>query len=110
MQQSYRIPAFLMICMTWMLGLIAYFGFIYQLGFPDGFISELGRAQRKLAYIFIGVSFILSVWFIYLGMVALRKRIAKPLLAAVILYLVIIVAVLLLDYYFRLNLTGSGGG
>lgn len=108
MHKLNRIIAFLLACVTLALSLLVYFSFVYQLGFPDGFISELARAQRRLAYIFIGISLLFSAGFMYLGMVTLRKQMTKLLAVAVLLYVVVIVCVLMLNYY--LNLTGSGGG
>jgi hypothetical protein len=84
--------------------------YIYQLGFPDGHITELGYAERRLAYIFIGISFILGSFFIYLGTVGARKQIAKSLSAIIILYLLSVVGIYLLDYYYRLHLDNGVGG
>ena len=92
------------------LAVFAYVNYIYMLGFPDGFISELGRAQRRLAYLFIGISLVLSAGFISMGVVALQKKIAKTLFVAIIFYLVTVISVLLVDSYYRSNLIGSGGG
>jgi hypothetical protein len=108
--KSNRMFAYLFGCIALLLSFFAYMSYIYQLGFPDGFITELGYAQRKLAYLFIGMNVVFSVCFSYLGTVALRKQIGKPLSAAIIFYLLTIVSVLLIDYYYRLNLMGSGGG
>ena len=43
---------------------VLYFTFIYQLGFPDGFISELGRRQRARAWgvIAAGLMVMLAPW------------------------------------------------
>jgi uncharacterized membrane protein YqjE len=105
-----RITAFLMGSITLVLAFFAYMNYIYLLGFPDGFITELGYAQRSLAYIFIGLSVVFSGYFIYLGTVALRKKIARPLSVAVALYSLAIVVVFLVDVYYRSSLIGSGGG
>jgi hypothetical protein len=105
-QKSHRIIALLFACVSLGLGLFSYFEFIYQLGFPNGFISELARAQRRLAYIFIAISVIFSAWFVFLGIVAGRKQ---ALSVAVILYLVTLASIVLVDFYYRSNLMGSGG-
>jgi amino acid permease len=105
-----RLFAYLMGCIALASSFLVYMKYIYLLGFPDGFITELGYAERKLAYIFIGISFILSSWFIYLGAIALRKKIGKKLLAAIILYLISIVSLYTIDYYYRLHLMDSSGG
>jgi hypothetical protein len=106
----YRIAAYIMGFIAFALSFLVYMNYIDQLGFPDSFITELGYAQRRLAWLFIGMSVLFGAGFIYWGIVALRKQVGKILLAAVVLYLVTIVSVLLVDYYYRLNLTGSGGG
>ncbi len=105
-----RVVAYIMAGVALALSFFAYINYIYLLGFPDGFITELGYAQRRLAYIFISMSVLLGAGFIYWGIVVLRKQVGKTLFAAVVLYLATIVSVLLVDYYYRLNLTGSGGG
>jgi hypothetical protein len=105
-----RIFAYLAGCLAFALSLLVYMDYIYHLGFPDGFITELGRAERQLAYIFIGVSVILGSCFIYLGWVASRKRVCKKLSAAIVLYLVSIISLSLMDYYYRLHLMDSAGG
>jgi hypothetical protein len=108
--ESNRITAFLMGGIALVLAFLAYLNYIYLLGFPDGFITELGYAQRRLAYTFIVASIVISVYFIYLGTVALRKKIARPLSVAVALYSLAIVVVFLVDVYYRSSLIGSGGG
>jgi hypothetical protein len=108
--KSTRVVAYLLAVIALALSLLVYMNYVYMLGFPDGFITELGRAQRRLAYLFIAISMIFSAYFIYLGVVALQKRIARPLSVVVTLYSLVIVAVSLVDMYYRSSLTGSGGG
>jgi hypothetical protein len=105
-----RIVAYVLAGIALVLSLLSYLNYVYLLGFPDGFITELGYAQRRLAYIFIGVSVVFSAYLIYLGTVALRKKIVRPLSVAAALYSLVIVAVLLVDMYYRSSLTGNGGG
>jgi hypothetical protein len=105
-----RLFAYLIACVAFGLSFLIYMDYIHGLGFPDGFITELGHAQRRLAYLFIGVSIILGLYFIYLGWTAKRKSIARRLPAAIILYLIAIIATALVDYYYRAHLMGSTGG
>lgn len=105
-----RVLAYLLAGVASVLSLLAYMNYIYMLGFPDGFITELSYAYRNLAYIFIGVSVMLSVYCIYLGTVALRKKVASPLSGAVVLYSLFIAVVLLVGVYYRSRLTGGSGG
>ncbi len=104
-----RIAAYLTAALALSLAFLAYVNYIDVLGFPDGFISELGYAQRRLVYIFIGLSVFLSIVFIYLGTVAFQKQSPRKIVFAVILYLIIVVGIVFVDYYYRLTLTGSGG-
>lgn len=48
---------------------MAYLGHIHQLGFPDGSVSVLENAQRRLAWLFVAVS--LGMAFVLAGL-ALR--------------------------------------
>lgn len=89
---------------------LVYLEYIYMLGFPDGFISELDRAERQLAYVYIVGNVILSSYFIYLGWVAPRKEISKKLFVAIFLYLIFLLSIYFVDYYCRLHFTGSTGG
>jgi hypothetical protein len=105
-----RIFAYLAGIATLAASFLFYLEFIRMLGFPDGFITELGYAQRRLAYIFIGASVISSVYFIYLGWMASRRAIGRKLSAALFFYLLAITGISLIDYYYRLHLPDSTGG
>ncbi len=105
-----RIIAYLMACIALTSSILIYMEYIYRLGFPDGFITELGYAERRLAHIFIAISLIFGLCFIYLGGVASRKEIGKKLSTAIILYLISIVSISLIDYYYRLHLMDGRGG
>ena len=89
---------------------LVYMEYIYMLGFPDGFITELGYAERRLARIFIGISVILGSCFIYLARMSSRAKIGKKLSAAVVVYLIFIICMSLIDYYYRSTLTDGSGG
>jgi hypothetical protein len=107
--------AYLMGCIALALPCLIYFKYIYRLGFPDGFITELEYAERRLAYIFIVISLTIGSYFMYLGKMYLgkgagRKAISKRLSATIIVYLAFIISLTLLDYYYHLHLTGGRGG
>lgn len=102
--------AFLMGCLALVLTLPVYFDYIYMLGFPDGAITELGYAQRKLARIFITISVIFGLCFICLGLVASRKKVGKILFAAISLYVASIISLALVNYYYSQNLMDGAGG
>lgn len=105
-----RLAAYLLGCAAFALSCLAYTSYIYMLGFPDGSITELGYAERRLAYIFIGISLVSGLSFVYLGIIAGRKLIGKRLSLAVVLYLISIICLLLIDNYYRLHLMDGTGG
>jgi len=100
-----RILAYVMGCLALALSFLVYLEYIYLLGFPDGFITELGYAERRLALIFIGISVISASCFFYLS-----ARNAKRLYVAGFVYLLFIVSLSLIDYHYRSTLTDGGGG
>ena len=105
-----RAIAYLFGCVALASSLLAYLDYVYMLGFPDGFVTELGRAERRLAYAFIGVSVVLAACFIYLGASASRKAVGRKLFAAVVLYLMSVAGAFLIDYYCRSRLDNGAGG
>jgi hypothetical protein len=105
-----RIVAYLLGGLAFVASLLIYIGYIHWLGFPDGFITEVGYAERRLAYLFVGISLLFGTGFIYFGQIAPRIEIGKKLAATLILYLIFILSLALLDYYYRLHLMGSTGG
>ena len=105
-----RLLAYLIGCVALALSFVIYLTYVHGLGFPDGFITELGHAERRLAFIFIGISIVLGSYSTYLGKVAPRKSIRNKLSAAITLYLISIIVISLIDFYYRSHLTGSGGG
>ena len=105
-----RIIAYLLGGVAFVASFLIYIEYIHQLGFPDGFITELGYAERRLAYLFIGISVLFGSCFIYLGQIAPRTEIDKKLAATLILYLISILSLALIDYYYHLYLMGSAGG
>lgn len=108
--QASRIAAYLSGGIAFIASVLIYLTYVYQLGFPDGFISQLGYAQRNLAYLFIGISVVLGTYFVYLGAIASRKLIGRRLAIAVFLYVVCIVIISIIHYYYVLHLPGSTGG
>ena len=105
-----RFLAYLLGAVALVLGGLAYGGYVYQLGFPDGFITELGLAERKLAFVFIVISVVLGGCGIYLGVVAGERNVGGKLTAAAGFYLLVLIGTALVDFYFHSHLMGSGGG
>lgn len=105
-----RLVAYLIGLTALAASLLVYLEYIYLLGFPDGFVTELELAEKRLAGIFIGTSVTLGTGFLYLGWMAAKKKISRMLFAAIIFYLIFITSVAFIDYYYHLNVLGSGGG
>lgn len=87
-----------------------YSEYIYLLGFPDGFITELEYAERELAFIFIALNIVFGAFFFYLGWKALKMKIGRKLFVATILYLLILICLYLIDNDYQLRLMNSSGG
>jgi hypothetical protein len=79
-------------------------------GFPDGYRSELDRAEDQLVVVFNWISLAMTVWCLCLGVVAGRRAIRKPFLYACALYAAVIFVSLLVDLFFRATLMDSRGG
>lgn len=83
---------------------------IRLLGFPDGFLTELERAERILAYVFILISFPTSFWFIFLSWRASQQRIITKLCLTILLYTVLVIILFVINFYLRQHLSSGGGG
>jgi hypothetical protein len=79
-------------------------------GFPDGYMSELDRAEDQLVVVFNWISLAMAVWSLCLGVAAGRREIRKQFLYACALYSAVIFVSLLIDLYFRATLMDSRGG
>jgi hypothetical protein len=106
----HRFIAYTFSGLTCIFSLLVYGKYIYLLGFPDGFISELAQAQQKTAYLFIGISLALGVWFGYLGNAAKKTNIQPKLFISIFIYLVAITGISALNYYYQLHLSNGSGG
>jgi hypothetical protein len=105
-----RMVAYLLGGIAFGVSFLIYMEYIYLLGFPDGFITELGYAERRLAYLFISISVLFGLCFIYLGKTASRTKIGQKLAITLALYLIAILTMTLIDYSYQLQLMDSGGG
>lgn len=92
------------------LAMFAYLEFIAMLGFPDGFISELGRAQRRLAYMFIVGNILFSLYFMYAAWRGLKHRSIVTLWPVGLAYMLMLTTLLLLNGYYQQTLRSGGGG
>jgi len=83
--------------------------YVHQLGFPDGFVTELGAAERELALRFQLLSLLLLVWFLYLGLVSFGIDARRRVLYTAVLYAAAIGAFIAIDLYYQAHLVGGGG-
>jgi len=105
-----RISAFLMVIITIIAAHSAYSKYIWLLGFPDGYITELGYAERKLANFFIIVNLILGLFFLYLGISSSKKYRRIMLLVSIILYIVITICLSIIDHNYQSYMDNGQGG
>ncbi|MDF2119418.1 hypothetical protein PY365_28025 [Roseiarcaceae bacterium H3SJ34-1] len=87
-----------------------YLTFVMWLGFPDGFIAELERAEEPLA-IYLGWFFLtMGVVFLGLGAWSFRGDIGRPVIYACILIVLVAATGGAVDLYFRSYMMDSRGG
>jgi hypothetical protein len=106
----HRVIAYTCSGLTCIFSLFIYTQYIYLLGFPDGFISELAQAQRQLAYLFISISLAVGICFLCLGNVPRKSNIHQKLIILIFLYLMAIAGISALNYYYQLHLSNGSGG
>jgi Kef-type K+ transport system membrane component KefB len=108
-QKRQRVLAYLMGGIT-----LAASAFVYQqqqfVGFPDGFLTNLDRAEKTLFGFLIWASLAAGLWFIFLGCRAAKRNISKQLYTTVIAYTILVALVLGVDFYLRQRLDSGGGG
>ena len=91
---------------------VSYFvyGQIRFMGFPDGFLTDLDRAQRILGYVFLGTSVPAGLWFGFLSWIAPQHRVGKKLLVTIALYVGFLLLLYGINFYLRQNLNSGSGG
>lgn len=104
-----RILAYLLGCIPLALATIAYLE-RQSLGFPNGHLTEVERAQKTLLALSTWTSLLFSGWFAFLGWMAARRRVGTKLCVATILYVLVAALLLGVDRYLRQHLEGGGGG
>lgn len=92
------------------LSLYVYEEHIRLLGFPDGHVTELGAAEKKLAVVFIALSLLIGSYSLYLGTMTDRRKTAARLVVATGLYLLLLAGAAATDYYLQSQLDGGAGG
>lgn len=95
---------------SFLLGFFVYMEYVYFAGFPDGHITELASAQKKLFTIFTEIDAAFGLWFFCLFAIGMRKKINKKLYITSILYILFIAAVFIINYHLSLHLDDGVGG
>src|SRR5215831_2585044 len=98
-----RILAFIFCLLTIIVSIHCDLKYLYLLGFPDGHITELGMAERNLAYTVIGIDSILAIIYFYIGITKSSKYRLILFLAVTIVYVLIISYLFNLDLYYQLH-------
>ena len=83
---------------------------LHFLGFPDGHLTELERAEIILYKISIGPMIILGIYFCYLGFIANKQSIKKKLMISIFIYIILISVIIIIDFYLRLHFDHGIGG
>jgi hypothetical protein len=104
-----RILAYFWAALTFGLSLTVYQQ-IQLLGFPDGYLTELDRAERVLGNIFFGINILAGMWFGFLGWEAARQRINRKLTVSIISHGIFVLIVYSIGLYLAQNLNSGGGG
>lgn len=93
----YRVLSYFFAFITLILPVLGYLEYIHLSGFPDGNITEYGRAGKILYKILIWPGFVLGLCFIYLGWTASRQRINRKLTIAVSILIFYVVTAVVAD-------------
>ncbi len=109
-EKNIRIVSFVAALASFLLAIYGYLTFIYQAGFPDGFISELAAGEKKLFTVFCLISSFFSGIFLWLGWTSDRKDKTFKFYASTLLYLVFLIVTYYIDQHMRAHLMGSSGG
>ena len=88
----------------------AYAEYVYFLGFPDSYVTELGAAERKLAVVFVVVSILVGAYLLYLGWIATRRKVDRRLAIIIALYGLFLFGIVVTDAYYQARLMGGSGG
>jgi hypothetical protein len=106
MSSNGRIAAFVMLGIAFAVAAALQYQLSW-LGFPDGFRSELERAERVLYIVFGGLSVAASLWFGWLGV---RNAAGAPLYRSIFGYVLLLAVLIALDVYLQHRLATAGIG
>ncbi len=98
-----------MACVVLLLSALVY-AEVSSMGFPDGHLTELDRAERVLAYGLLGVNFFVSLWFVFLFRRAPHEPVGRRVWVSTALYAVFVAVMLAVDLGLSRHLDAGGGG
>jgi hypothetical protein len=98
--KTIRIAAYVLAATALVLSAFVYHEYVDMLGFPDGHVSALNLAERRLAYLFISMSAIVAMCSIYLARSATvrRRHLGIAVLAAI--YSLVSICMLCFDRFY----------
>ena len=102
-----HIFAYILGCSAIILSFFVYLELSF-IGFPDGYLSDWDQARQILLTIYIVISLLVGVWYIFLGWIAGRNNIGVKLRVTNLLYVAFGLLVVVADQYFS-QLSGQGG-
>ena len=105
-----RLLSFGFATLALLLPVAIYVMYIQYLGFPDGHLTELERAERLLYWPFTAVSIILGIFLHYSYWKTYINKTGRKLTIPVLLYFLLLIVFGLIEYYFRLHLEHGTGG
>jgi len=92
------------------LPILYYFIHIKYLGFPDGHLTDLDKAQKCLYHFFLWPSIGFGFVFAYLRWKVTSYEINKIMLIFVVIYLLFLLVIFISNYYLEINFDGGVGG
>jgi len=89
---------------------LGYVLFAYNLGFPDGYVTEYGQAGKLMYEVLVLPSIVLIVYLIYVGNFTLESNKGVKLLIAALIMTLIVILTIVLDLYFFATMDHGLGG
>ena len=105
-----KIYPFVLACLMLVISFQLFMQYVMFFGFPDGFSSELDRAEHVLAKVFIWFCIAMAVVFSALGVLSFRIDIKRPLAYGCVLFLIVAAISAGIDMHFRSYMMDSAGG
>lgn len=105
----YRTICYFLSLLTVVLIALGYLNKAYQLGFPDGNITDYEYVSRTLFYAVTALLVLFLFYFIYAAKLSLSQNIKKPLLISIVIQCLLLIGYFVGDWYLY-NLLDHGQG